>query len=112
MINIRFTDIRQVKGVALLKLLTNGCNKYVSINANTNGPSNDWNRANKAAMMATIVSPTTSFVVAPQDGEAVEEAGGSGMVIYISQAQNKSPVMDNKLAQRLPLSRRPWTTIR
>ena len=50
MINIRFTDIRQVKGVALLKLLTNGCNKYVSINANTNGPSNDWNRANKAAM--------------------------------------------------------------
>ena len=103
--------MRQFNGVALLKLATNGCNKYVSTNANTNGPNSDWNRDSKAAMIATMVSPTTSFVVAPHVGEFGEGADGLGVVIYISQTKNKSPLINIKPTQRLPLSRRPWTTI-
>ena len=77
--------------MALLKLLTIGCNKYVSINANTNGPNNDWNLASKAAMIATMVSPTISFVVAPHEGELGEGADGLGVVIHISQTKKEIP---------------------
>jgi len=39
-----------------------------------------------------MVSPTTSFVVAPHVGEFGEGADGLGVVIYISQTKNKSPL--------------------